>query len=96
VDPKARLYGMAYSHPVLAARLMLERAGLEYEAWNILPGLHAPVVRAAGFQTVQLLRASTNGRTLRGECAARPAERSRPPSTHVPPARTADPLGEWL
>ena len=64
--PKAKLYGIAHSHPVVAARQMLERTGLEHHAWNTLPGLHAPVVRAAGFPrwTVPALR--IDGRRVQG------------------------------
>ena len=63
---KAKLYAIAHSHAALAARLMLERSGLEYEVWNILPGLHAPIVRAAGFPrwTVPALR--IDGRRVQG------------------------------
>ncbi|MCW3038242.1 MAG: Glutathione S-transferase domain protein [Solirubrobacterales bacterium] len=43
------LYGMKHSHPVLAARLMLRRKGISYNTRDILPGLHAAVVRFAGF-----------------------------------------------
>jgi glutathione S-transferase len=44
------LYGMKHSHPVLAARLMLRRKGIAYNTRDILPGLHAAVVRFAGFE----------------------------------------------
>lgn len=44
------LYGMKHSHPVLAARLMLRRKGIPYNTRDILPGMHAAVVRFAGFE----------------------------------------------
>ncbi|WP_354698996.1 hypothetical protein DSM112329_04696 [Paraconexibacter sp. AEG42_29] len=52
------LYGMWHSHPVLAARLMLERKGLEHNVRDALPGLHPLAVRAAGFpgRTVPAMR----------------------------------------
>ncbi len=52
------LYGMRHSHPVLAARLMLDRKALAYNVRDVLPGLHPVVVRAAGFpgRTVPALR----------------------------------------
>jgi glutathione S-transferase len=52
------LYGMKHSHPVLAARLMLRRKGIDHNVRDILPGLHPPVVRLAGFpgRTVPALR----------------------------------------
>jgi hypothetical protein len=57
----AKLYGMLHSHAVLAARLMLERCGVEYEPRDIMPGLHARVVRAAGFRAGQCRRCSSTG-----------------------------------
>ncbi len=65
----ATLYGMPHSHPVVAARLMLERSGVEHEVRNILPGLHAPVVRALGFPrwTVPALR--IDGKRIQGTLA---------------------------
>ncbi len=52
------LYGMKHSHPVLAARLMLRRKGIEANVRDILPGLHPVAVRAAGFpgRTVPAMR----------------------------------------
>lgn len=52
------LYGMKHSHPVLAARLMLERKQLRHNVRDVLPGLHPFVVRAAGFpgRTVPAVR----------------------------------------
>lgn len=54
----ATLYGMKHSHPVLAARLMLDRKQLPHNVRDVLPGLHPFVVRAAGFpgRTVPALR----------------------------------------
>jgi len=55
---KVTLYGMRHSHAVLAARLMLERKGLEHNVRDAFPGLHPIVVKAAGFpgRTVPALR----------------------------------------
>ncbi len=55
---KVTLYGMRHSHPVLAARLMLERKGLRHNVRDVFPGLHPIVVKAAGFpgRTVPALR----------------------------------------
>ncbi len=54
----ATLYGMRHSHPVLAARLMLERKQMRHNVRDVLPGLHPVAVRAAGFpgRTVPALR----------------------------------------
>jgi glutathione S-transferase len=62
----AKLYGMVHSHAVLAARLMLERCDVEYEARDIMPGLHAPVVRAAGFPRWTVPALLIDGRRLQG------------------------------
>jgi glutathione S-transferase len=55
---RARLYSMAISHPGNAARLMLEHKGIAFDLVDILPGLQAGWVRAAGFGrgTVPALR----------------------------------------
>jgi glutathione S-transferase len=64
-----RLYGVVHSHSVLAARLMLERCGVEYEVWNVVPGLHAPVVRAAGFPRWTVPALVLDGRRVQGTLA---------------------------
>lgn len=66
---EAKLYGLVHSHPVLCARLALERCGVDVDVVDILPGLHPPVVRAAGFSgwTVPALR--IDGRRLQGTLA---------------------------
>jgi glutathione S-transferase len=55
---KARLYGMAISHPANAARLMLEHKGIEHEIVLISPGWQALRIPLAGFRggTVPALR----------------------------------------
>ena len=62
----ARLYFLSLSHPSHAARLMLERKGIEHKLIAIPPGLQGPVVRAAGFpgHTVPALR--IDGRRIQG------------------------------
>ena len=62
----AKPYGMVHSHAVLTARLMLERCDVEYEARDIMPGLHAPVVRAAGFPRWTVPALLIDGRRLQG------------------------------
>lgn len=52
-DPPARtakLYALPFSHPSIAARLMLERAGIEHEVVNLPMGLHPLFLRKAGFR----------------------------------------------
>jgi glutathione S-transferase len=55
---EARLYGVSFSYPSLAARLMLEHKGIEYEWVKLAPGAHPFRVRLAGFRggTVPALR----------------------------------------
>lgn len=63
------LLGLAQSHPAHAARLMLEHKGIDHRVVDLMPGLHAPVVRAAGFPggTVPALR--IDGRHVQGSRA---------------------------
>jgi glutathione S-transferase len=63
---RAVLYGMAHSHPVHAARLMLERKGVEHRVVNILPGLHPLVVRAVGFRGGSVPALRIAGRRVQG------------------------------
>ncbi len=60
------LYGMRHSHPVLAARLMLRRKGFPYNTRDILPGLHAAVVRFAGFEGSTVPGLQMGGRKVQG------------------------------
>jgi glutathione S-transferase len=62
----AKLYAMPASHPSMAAALMLERKGIEYEtAWLLLP-FTGPILRLRGFRrrTVPALR--IDGRKTQG------------------------------
>jgi hypothetical protein len=47
---RAQLYGIKHSHPVLAARMALELTGVEFRAYDVLPGLHGIIVRAKRFR----------------------------------------------
>jgi glutathione S-transferase len=55
---KAKLYSLATSHPAQAARVMLERKGIDHEVVDLLPGMHPLLLRARGFRggTVPALR----------------------------------------
>jgi glutathione S-transferase len=68
-DAKATLYSLALSHPSQAARLMLERKGIEHEVVDLFPGLHPIALRRFGFRggTVPALR--LNGRRVQGSRA---------------------------
>jgi glutathione S-transferase len=55
---RATLFAIAPSHPSHAARLMLERKGIEHRVVNVPPGTHAVAMRLAGFRggTVPAIR----------------------------------------
>lgn len=66
-EPSIRLYGIALSHPVLAARGMLEHKGLSYRYVEMLAGVHPVSLFAVGFRgvTVPAMRLP-NGRRVQG------------------------------
>jgi glutathione S-transferase len=84
----ARLYSIKLSHPGHAARLMLERKGIEHRVTMFPAGLHPVLVRVAGFRghTVPVLK--LDGRRVETSLAiARELERIKPD----PPLYPADP-----
>lgn len=77
--PEARLYSLELSHPGLAARLALERKGVDYRLTDLPPGTHPVAVRALGFHrnTVPALR--IDGCRIQGSRAITAyLERTRP------------------
>ncbi|HEV7481673.1 MAG TPA: glutathione S-transferase N-terminal domain-containing protein [Solirubrobacterales bacterium] len=75
----ARLYVIPASHPAIAARLMLERKGIEYKRTDLLPVISKGALRAVGFprQTVPALK--IDGVKVQGSRQiARELERLRP------------------
>lgn len=66
MDPVNTLYVLTFSHPAIAARLMLERAEVEHEVVHLPPGFHSAILRARGFPggTVPALR--LDGRRIQG------------------------------
>ena len=66
-EPSIRLYGIALSHPVLAARGMLEHKGLPYRYVEMLAGTHPVHLFAIGFRgvTVPAMRLP-DGRRVQG------------------------------
>jgi glutathione S-transferase len=62
----ATLFSIPGSHPSMAARLMLERKGIEYRRVDLVAAVHRVVLRAAGFRgrTVPALR--IEGQRLQG------------------------------
>jgi glutathione S-transferase len=85
---QATLYVIPPSHPSHAARLMLEHKGIDAKVVDFVPGMHAALVRAAGFprDTVPALR--LDGRKIQGTREiSRELDRVRP----EPPLIPADP-----
>lgn len=86
-----RLYGIALSHPVIAARGMLERKGLRYRYVELLGGFHPPSLLALGFRgaTVPAMRLA-DGRRVQGSLAiARQLEQIAPVPSLYPEEETA-------
>ncbi len=65
----AQLYGMKHSHPVLASRMALELSGVAFQAHDLLPGLHAVIVRAKGFSGWTVPALEIDDRKLQGTLA---------------------------
>jgi len=89
---KARLYALSTSHPAHAARLMLERKGIEHRVSYLLPGMHPVQLRAAGFRggTVHALR--RDGERVQGSLRiSRFRDRVHP----KPPLFPNDPEERW-
>jgi glutathione S-transferase len=93
-ERSARLYGIALSHPVLAARAMLDHKGLAYRYVELLPGAHPLSLFALGFRgaTVPALKLP-DGRRVQGSLAiARALETLIPAPSFYPsePAARTD------
>jgi glutathione S-transferase len=85
---EVRLYGVSFSYPSLAARLMLQHKGIEHEWVELPPGGHPFCLRLAGFPggTVPGLR--LDGRRVVGSrCISRLLDEVEP----EPPLFPADP-----
>ncbi len=61
-----KLYALALSHPSQAARLMLERKGIEHEVKNLFPGAHPAQLRLAGFRAGTVPGLKIDGRRVQG------------------------------
>lgn len=88
-ESRIRLYGIPLSHPVLAARAMLDRKGLDYRYVELMAGAHPPSLWALGFRriTVPALRLR-DGRRVQGSLAIARALDELVPD---PPLYPADP-----
>ncbi len=89
----ATLYGIPLSHPVQTARLALARKGVTYDERTLLPGLHPPMLVAAGFKPTTVPALKLDGRRVQGSLAIVQAleEAVRSPSLYPaePVARAA-------
>ena len=84
----AKLYSLSLSHPGHAARLMLERKGIEHRVVDLLPGLHPPIVRAAGFRGGTVPALKLDGRRIQGSLRiSRALEQARPDVAPPVPGR---------
>ncbi len=89
-EPSIRLYGIALSHPVLAARGMLEHKGLPYRYVEMLAGTHPVHLFAIGFRgvTVPAMRLP-DGRRVQGSLGIAQALEQFAPHPSLYPAEPA-------
>lgn len=81
----ARLYGLSLSHPAHAARLMLERKGIEHDVVNFLPGAHSIALVALGFRRGTVPALKLDGRRVQGSLRiAQALEEVRPEPSLYP------------
>jgi len=82
------LYGIPPSHPSHAARLMVERKGLDYKMVWLLPGIHFILIRTRGFRGGTVPALKLDGRKFQDSVAiSRALEQAKPD----PPLFPADP-----
>jgi glutathione S-transferase len=62
----ATLYSLVLSHPSQAARLMLERKGIEHEIKDLFPGAHPAQLRLAGFRRGTVPALKIDGQRVQG------------------------------
>ena len=79
------LYGLSFSHPSIAARLMLEQAGIDYR-WVGLPlGFHPLLLRSKGFRGNTVPALVLDGRRVQGSLEiSRAIEALGPPGILFP------------
>ena len=66
---KATLYSLEPSHPGHAARLMLERKGIEHKVVDLPPGTHAAALRPLGFRHGTVPALKLDGKRVQGSRA---------------------------
>ena len=75
-----KLYALPFSHPALAARLMLERAGIDHEVANLTMGIHPLLLRKAGFAGGTVPALVMDGRKIQGSLEISRAIEARGPA----------------
>jgi len=63
---RATLFGLASSHPTLAAELMLRHKGIDHRRIDLMPVLHRGVLRAMGFPGLTVPAMRLDGTRLQG------------------------------
>jgi len=66
VPAETTLYSISSSHPAYAAHLMLAHKRLDHRVIDLVPGLHAPVLRALGFRQGTVPALLLGGRRVQG------------------------------
>ena len=83
----ARLFVVPGSHPSLAARLRLERKGIDYRRVDLIPMVGKPILRGLGFPRATVPALRLDGRRVQGSREiARALEELQP----IPPLFPAD------
>lgn len=75
-----KLYALPFSHPSIAARLMLERAGVPHEVVNLPLALHPLFLRARGFPGNTVPALVLDGRKVQGSLSISRALEARGPA----------------
>ena len=84
----ARIFNVPGSHPSLAARLMLQRKGIDYRRIDLVPAMHKLVLKALRFDDSTVPAIEIDGRKLQGtRRISRELDQLRP----TPPLFPADP-----
>jgi glutathione S-transferase len=66
VSGKLKLYMFPGSNSVMTGRLMLEHKGVDYQEVKLMPGPHAFIMLALGFETMGVPAIKFNGRRVQG------------------------------
>jgi glutathione S-transferase len=75
-----KLYALPFSHPAIAARLMLERAGVPHQVVNLPMTLHPLFLRARGFPGNTVPALVLDGRKVQGSRSISRAIEARGPA----------------